>query len=89
MIQQLKSIINANIIEDKPPSESKVSRVSSASASIEAGRVFIHEDCPGFDTLTYESRMFPNGKNDDTIDALASVIRIELPRNNDILIGMF
>ena len=89
MVQQLKKDTGFHIIEDKPPVESKLTRVSTASASVEAGRVFLYRDGVGMDELIHEAILFPNGKNDDRIDALTSAIRIGLGKGDYSFAGNY
>lgn len=76
-VQQLKSE-GINVVEDKAPTESKVSRVTAAAASIQSGKVYLNKNDNSMNELIAESVIFPNGKNDDAIDALASIIRMEM-----------
>jgi phage terminase large subunit-like protein len=78
VVQQLKDMGGLNVMEDKASSDSKVSRVTSASASIESGRVFLLSGGVGIEELVEESIKFPNAKNDDGVDALSSAIGVEL-----------
>lgn len=82
IVQQLRRIGGINVVEDKAPVDSKISRVQGASASIEAGRIFLLDEGAGIEELIEESIKFPNAKNDDGIDALSSVIKIEIMKNS-------
>lgn len=67
--QQLKRQTRLNVIEDKPPTQDKVSRVNSVSAVIESGRVYLM-DGRYIDAFLDECASFPNGNHDDMVDAL-------------------
>jgi len=74
VVQTLKKLgINAK--EDKPPTESKKSRVQSILPFLESGRVFFNQNF-NFDDLINECLKFPNGKNDDLVDCLSAVCRL-------------
>jgi len=74
ILQHLESETGLNIIEDKPPVESKMSRVASVSPILESGRVLLYNKGNGLDDLVDECKIFPNGANDDRVDALTGLI---------------
>lgn len=73
IVQQLKRQTGLNIIEDKPPTQDKVSRVNGVSAVIEAGRVNLL-DGRYIDAFLDECANFPNGNHDDRVDALVMAL---------------
>jgi predicted phage terminase large subunit-like protein len=73
IVQQLQNTTKLNVIESQSPSDSKVSRVSSVSAVIEAGRVILI-DGSYIDSFLGECIAFPNGVHDDMVDVLTSAL---------------
>ncbi len=73
IVQMIKRTTGLNIIEDKPPTESKLSRASSVSAFVEAGRVNLL-DGRYIDPFLNELKSFPNGTHDDQVDVMVSAI---------------
>jgi len=73
IVQQLKRNTGLNVIEDKPPTQDKVSRFNSVSAIIEAGRVNLL-DGRYIDSFLDECAAFPNGNHDDQVDVLVMSI---------------
>jgi predicted phage terminase large subunit-like protein len=56
----------------------KVSRANDCTPLIESGRVFLPDDEPFVSDLLREAAVFPNGKNDDTLDPLMDAIQENL-----------
>ena len=56
----------------------KVSRANDCTPLIESGRVFLPEDAPFVSDLLREAAVFPNGKNDDTLDPMMDAIQENL-----------
>lgn len=83
VVQQLKRESGLNVIADKPPKDSKVTRVNSVSAIIEAGRVLIPERANWTDQFLHECAVFPNGSHDDQVDCLVGAIN-QAFRNSSI-----
>lgn len=81
--QQLKRTTGLNIVEDKAPNQDKVSRVSSVSAIIEAGRVNLL-DMRYVDSFLDECAAFPNGSHDDQVDVLVMAIDRYTNRKNSV-----
>lgn len=52
----------------------KVSRVSAISPTAEAGNIYLPEDAPWVQDFIDECADFPNGENDDIVDALSQLI---------------
>lgn len=73
IIQQLKRNTGLNVIEDKPPTQDKVSRVSAVTPIIESGRVKLL-DGRYIDNFLDECASFPNGKHDDMVDTMTMCI---------------
>lgn len=89
IIQQLKleRLQNGqfiNVIADKPPTESKISRVSAITNVLESGRVYLLNN-PWADNIIDQCIAFPNGKHDDIVDALIGAIRISISNPNIII----
>ncbi len=51
------------------PEGDKIIRASTASAQIEAGRLYLPEDAPWLADFEHELVTFPNGRHDDQVDA--------------------
>ncbi len=73
IVQMLKRSTGLNIMEDKPPTQDKISRASSISAFVESGRVSML-DGRYIDTFLNELKGFPNAKHDDMVDVLIMAI---------------
>jgi len=73
IVQQLRRETGLNVIEDKPPTQDKVSRVSSVSAIVESKRVFLL-DGMYISSFLDECASFPNGNHDDQVDTLVMAI---------------
>ena len=63
------------------PDKDKVTRARALAARYEAGKVFHLRDAPGRETFEAEAVAFPNGRNDDLVDA--AVYGADLNRTND------
>lgn len=83
IIQQLKRNTGLNMIEDKPPTQDKISRTASVSAIIEAGRVFLL-DGRYIDPFLDQCAAFPNGSHDDMVDTLVMCVDRFTARTNNI-----
>jgi predicted phage terminase large subunit-like protein len=59
--------------------KSKDERIRGLEPRYETGTVFHKKELPENSTLEDELRRFPRGKNDDVIDALASILEISYP----------
>jgi len=81
--QQLRRETGLNVIEDKPPTQDKVSRVNGISAIVEAGRVILI-DGRYIDSFLNECVAFPNGTNDDQIDTLVMCVDKYTTRANSV-----
>ena len=73
IVQMLKRSTGLNIMEDKPPTQDKISRASSISAFVESGRVSML-DGRYIDNFLNELKAFPNGSHDDMVDVLIMAI---------------
>jgi predicted phage terminase large subunit-like protein len=85
--QQLKAETNLNIIEDKPPSDSKEVRVRSKTAILESGRVLLPEDALWVGEFLDECATFPNSAHDDQVDALMGAINLAFATNTPSMSG--
>jgi len=83
VIQQLKKETGLNVIADKAPKDSKVTRVNAVSAIIESGRVLLPESANWVDAFIHECSVFPNGSHDDQVDCLVGAINQSF-RNSSI-----
>lgn len=57
------------------PTESKESRAYAVTSVVEGGNVYLPAFAPWRDTMLYELSVFPNGVNDDIVDALTQALR--------------
>ena len=73
IVQMLKRSTGLNIMEDRPPTQDKISRASSVSAFIESGRVNLI-DGRYIDAFLNELKAFPNAAHDDMVDVLVMAI---------------
>jgi predicted phage terminase large subunit-like protein len=63
--------LNAKAIK---PERDKVSRMSVASARIEAGQVFFPSQAPWLASLEEELLSFPHGRHDDQVDSVSQTL---------------
>lgn len=56
------------------PTLDKISRMSSESATIEAGQVWLKADAPWLVDLRMELTQFPNGRHDDQVDSMSQFL---------------
>lgn len=77
IVQVLKRQTKLNIIESEPPKDSKVARVNSIAARVEAGRVLIPKGAIWVKAFLDECAAFPNAAHDDMIDCLCGMILSE------------
>ncbi len=75
LVQQLRETTSLNIMEDVPPTESKVQRMTAHTAKIEAGRVYLKNDAPFVRNFLHECSAFPSRLHDDQVDCLAMALR--------------
>lgn len=83
VVQQLKQTTGLNILEDKPPTQDKVSRANGVSPFIESGRVILLEG-RYIDSFLEQCASFPNGNHDDEVDVLVMAIENETTRKKSI-----
>ena len=83
IVQMLKRSTGLNVMEDKAPTQDKVSRASSVSAFIESGRVNLL-DGRYIDPFLNELKAFPNGSHDDLVDCLVMAIDRNTNRRKSI-----
>jgi predicted phage terminase large subunit-like protein len=81
--QQLKQTTGLNVIEDKPPTQDKVSRANAISPFVEAGRCILLEGS-WVDSFLNQCASFPNGTHDDEVDCLVMAIENETTRKKQI-----
>ena len=70
LIQELRNQSGVSVIPFKVNTD-KVARLNSVTPLIEGGRVFLKKDVPWLDDFMNEMQSFPNGANDDQVDALS------------------
>jgi len=74
VVQELRSLTQLNVVEAPTPDGDKRSRVNTASAFIEAGRVVLLEG-PWNEALVSQAASFPAAAHDDMLDCLTQAIR--------------
>jgi predicted phage terminase large subunit-like protein len=74
--QQLRSDTNLNIVFDKPPKDSKETRVRAKTSVLESGRVLLPQDALWVPEFLAELASFPNAAHDDQVDALMGAISL-------------
>ncbi len=79
IVQQLRRSTSLNVVEDKPPTQDKVSRASGVSAFIESGKVKLL-DGRWIDPFLNEVKAFPNASHDDMVDVLVMAIERNVVR---------
>ncbi len=70
LIQELKNASGISVLPYKVVQD-KVARLNAVTPMVEGGRVFINKTANWVDDFMEEAQSFPNGKNDDQIDALS------------------
>lgn len=80
LVQVLKKQTALNIKEAIAPKESKIARVNSVSAIIEAGRVHVPKGRVWVIDFLNECAAFPNGAHDDRVDCLSGILLNELQK---------
>ena len=70
LVQELKNQSGVSVLPYKV-TQDKVARVNSVTPMIEGGRVFLPQSAHWLDDFVEETQAFPNGKNDDQVDALS------------------
>jgi len=86
--QQLKSDTNLNIVFDKPPKDSKETRVRAKTSVLEAGRVLLPQDALWLPEFLAELASFPNAAHDDQVDALMGAISLAFSNNSQSMSGL-
>jgi predicted phage terminase large subunit-like protein len=74
LIQDLRSQTRLPVIALRPEAD-KLTRMSTASPAIEAGRVFLPETADWLDDYEAEMAIFPNGAHDDQVDMTSQFLR--------------
>jgi predicted phage terminase large subunit-like protein len=74
LVQVLRKQTGLNIKEGAAPKESKIARVNSCSAVIEAGRVFLPMGANWVPSFLDQCASFPNAAHDDKVDCLTGMI---------------
>lgn len=72
--QHLKKHTNLNVIEDEPPTESKITRAKARAPFVEAGRVFLPTGAGWTEEFFKEITEFPKGDLDDIVDAFVGAL---------------
>lgn len=80
IVQQLRGVTPLSIIEDVPPTSSKVERAHSITPKMEAGRVGVPAEGsrfhgPWVEAFILEIENFPLGAHDDQVDCLTMAVR--------------
>jgi len=77
IVQVLKRQTKLNILESEPPKDSKIARVNSIAARLEAGRVLLPKGAGWVAGFLDECAAFPNAPHDDRVDCLCGMILSE------------
>lgn len=85
LLQELRRGTSLPLLEVKV-NKDKVSRVNEIAAYIESGRVYLPEGKDFILDFVEECAIFPNGKNDDQVDAMTQAIK-HLTQVNNYQIG--
>jgi predicted phage terminase large subunit-like protein len=75
-------------VKELRPDKDKVSRALTIAARIEAGTVYFKARQPWLGDLENELLQFPNGKNDDQVDALSYVAAMIRPMSESLPTGL-
>lgn len=85
IVQELKKIPGVGIMEDEPPSGSKVERAHAVTPALESGKVFLperddrHYGGQWIDDFIENNEAFPNLEHDEETDCLTGAIRKSKP----------
>lgn len=82
LVQVLKKQTSLNVKEAAAPKESKVSRVNSIAAIVEAGRVYVPKGQIWVLNFLNECASFPNAAHDDYVDCLSGILINETKKGN-------
>ena len=74
LIQDLRAETRLPVIALRPEAD-KLTRMSTASPAIEAGRVFLPEVADWLEEYEAEMAIFPNGAHDDQVDMTSQFLR--------------
>ena len=74
LIQDVRNQTRLPVIALRPEAD-KLTRMSTASPAIEAGRVFLPETADWLDDYEAEMAIFPNGAHDDQVDMTSQFLR--------------
>jgi predicted phage terminase large subunit-like protein len=73
IVQYMRDHLPINVIEDRPPTESKIVRVNAVLPTLESGRIkFV--DGTWLEDFKNQAVVFPNARHDDKVDVLTGII---------------
>jgi predicted phage terminase large subunit-like protein len=87
LIQELRNQSGVSVLPYKVTAD-KVARLNAVTPLIEGGRVFLPRSAHWLDTFMLECQAFPNGTNDDQVDALSMGLDV-LSRMGGVVNDMF
>jgi len=73
LIQDLNKSTKLNIVSINPESD-KITRASTCSPQVEAGKVYLKLGAPGVDDYVSELTIFPNAPHDDQVDSTSQFL---------------
>ena len=76
ILSELRSSIPGMVPFNPDPYGDKTQRAWAIQPRIEAGQVFLPADADWLDQWKHELRVFPNGRNDDRVDALTQALLV-------------
>lgn len=80
LYQTLKRELPRDRLKPITPKLGKFDRALACVDTIETGRVWLPEDAPWLETFLFEASNFPNGKNDDQVDAMTQYLSFAATR---------
>ena len=75
LIQMLKSRTELNVVAAKAPTKDKITRASTVSPVVEAGRVYLLDGAGWTDIFLASVTSFPNSLHDEAVDCLYMMIK--------------
>ena len=87
LYQTLKGELPRHRLKPITPKLGKFERALACIDMIETGRVWLPEDAPWLETFLFEACNFPNGKNDDQVDAMTQYLNFAATRRPPMVHG--
>ena len=74
-------------IKPLKPDKDKLSRGLAIAARMECGNIFFKRNALWLSDFEFELLSFPNGRNDDQVDAFSYIVQMVNPTSHSFLVG--